>query len=98
MSVCTHKKFIKMSLSEMDAYLDEIYSDEPHRILAEVINVNNSYAEIKALYLLIHGEVAQPFNFFRPSALNCDAKYLKNQLSKGSSQLQRTILSLKKSL
>ena len=64
MSVCTHKKFIKMSLSEMDAYLDEIYSDEPHRILAEVINVNNSYAEIKALYLLIHGEVAQPFNFF----------------------------------
>ena len=64
MEVFTYKKFINIPLSERDTYLDKFYNGEPHRILAEVINLNNSYAEIKAMYLLIHGNVAQPFNFF----------------------------------
>ena len=64
MEVFTYKKFITIPLSERDTYLDKFYKGEPHRILAEVINLNNSYAEIKALYLLIHGDIAQPFNFF----------------------------------
>ena len=86
MAICTHKKFINMSLREMDAYLDEIFGGEPHRILAEVINVNNSYAEVKALYLLIHGETAQPFNFFPDkdvSSIKISGK-LKEKLSVGN--------------
>ncbi len=63
MKLCSYNEFSKMSLAEMENYLNAIYDGEPHRIIAEITEIKKDYMTIKALYLMIKG-VAQKFIFF----------------------------------
>lgn len=64
MKLCSYNEFSKMSLAEMENYLNAIYDGEPHRIIAEITEIKKDYMTIKALYLMIKG-VAQKFIFFQ---------------------------------
>ena len=63
MKLCSYNEFSKMSLAEMENYLNAIYDGEPHRIIAEITEIKKDYLTVKALYLMIKG-VAQEFIFF----------------------------------